>query len=269
MMKNKKYLSIITVLIVAILGGLVGAFVTYKEAPLSSTIVENLGANVPKFEQAVNQNGLTIPEIVNNYANAIVVVDSSSTTYSFFGGPLTQQGSGSGMILTSNGYILTNNHVVPADATSLTVILNDQKQYKAKIIATNPNEDLALLKINASGLSTVKLGNSTNIVVGDSVIAIGNALGQFQNTVTNGIISALNRSITASDPNSVSGSESLTGLIQTDAAINPGNSGGPLINTDNGLVIGIDTATSSQGQNLGFAIPINQAKSFVSQYISL
>ena len=268
-MKNKKLLLASLVLIVAILGGLVGAIVTYKEAPLSSTIIENLGASVPKFEQAVNQNGLTIPAIVNNYANAIVVVDSQSTAYSFFGGPLTQQGSGSGMILTANGYILTNNHVVPTNATSLTVILNNQKQYTAQVVATSPSEDLALLKINASGLSTVKLGNSSTIAVGDGVVAIGNALGQFQNTVTQGIVSALNRSITASDPNSSSGSESLTGLIQTDAAINPGNSGGPLIDMANGLVIGINTATSSQGQNLGFVIPINQATSFISQYVSL
>ena len=93
------------------------------------------------------------------------------------------------------------------------------------------------------------------------------ALGEFQNTVTNGIISALNRSITASDSNSASGSESLSGLIQTDAAINPGNSGGPLIDINSGLVIGIDTATSAQGQNLGFAIPINTAKTFVQPYV--
>jgi serine protease Do len=148
------------------------------------------------------------------------------------------------------------------------VTLTDQQQYNAKVVATDPSNDLALLKINAKGLSTVKLGNSSSVVTGDSVIAIGNALGQFQNTVTNGIISATNRSITASDSSSASGSESLSGLFQTDAAINPGNSGGPLINTNNGLVIGINTATSSNGQNLGFAIPINVAKTFLAPYIS-
>lgn len=269
MNKINKLLVIIPILVVTILGGLVGAYFTFKEAPLSSTVINNSGANAPKLEEAVNQSGTTIPELVNNYSTAIVAIDSQNTTYSFFGGPVTQEGSGSGMILTSNGYILTNNHVVPQNATSLTVVLLNQKQYSAQVVATNPQEDLALLKINATGLNTVKLGDSSTVQVGDSVIAIGNALGQFQNTVTNGIISALNRSITASDPSSVTGGESLSGLFQTDAAINPGNSGGPLIDLSNGLVIGINTATSSQGQNLGFSIPINTAKSFVSNYISL
>ena len=117
-----------------------------------------------------------------------------------------------------------------------------------------------------SRLTTVKLGNSDNEVVGDGVVAIGNALGQFQNTVTSGIISGLNRSITASSESGLS-SESLSGIFQTDAAINPGNSGGPLIDSSTGLVIGINTATSAQGQNLGFAIPINRAKAFVAPYV--
>jgi len=257
----------IIVLAIGVASGVGGSFLYQKEYPYNGTVVESQTSQ-PQIIEATSQSGLTIPSLVKEYAPAIVAVNTESTTYSFFGGPVTTQGEGTGMILTSNGYILTNNHVVPQDSQSLTVTLTNQKQYNAKVIATDPTNDLALLKINAKGLSTVKLGNSNNVVVGDSVIAIGNALGQFQNTVTNGIISATNRSITASDPSASSGSESLSGLFQTDAAINPGNSGGPLIDTNNGLVIGINTATSSDGQNLGFSIPINVAKTFLSPYIS-
>jgi serine protease Do len=247
--------------------GFGGAYWYQSKYPYSGTVIESVGTQ-PRIVEATSKSGLTIPSLVKKYAPAVVAINTQSTTYSFFGGPITQQGEGTGMILTSNGYILTNNHVVPQNSSSLTVTLTNQKQYKAKVVATDPTQDLALIKINASGLSIVALGNSSNVETGNSVIAIGNALGQFQNTVTNGIISALNRSITASDSSSPSGSESLSGLFQTDAAINPGNSGGPLINTNSGLVIGIDTATSSNGQNLGFAIPINVAKNFLSPYIS-
>jgi serine protease Do len=210
---------------------------------------------------------MTIPELVAENAPAVVTITTQSTAYSFFGGPVTSEGEGTGMILTPNGYILTNNHVVPQGTSDISVTLTNQQQYKATIVASDPTNDLALLKINAKGLPTVKLGNSDDVQVGDGVIAIGNALGQFQNTVTNGIISATNRSITASDSSSAAGSESLSGLFQTDAAINLGNSGGPLIATDSGLVIGINTATSQQGQDLGFSIPINVAKSFITPYV--
>lgn len=256
----------VVVLALGLASGVGGAYIYQQDHPYSGTVIESSGTQ-PTIVDATSESGLNIPEIVKDYAPAIVAVNTTSTTYSFFGGPVTTEGEGTGQILTSNGYILTNNHVVPSNSQSLTVTLTDQKQYKAKVVATDPSKDLALLKIKANHLATVKLGNSSNVVVGDSVIAIGNALGQFQNTVTNGIISATNRSITASDSSSASGSESLSGLFQTDAAINPGNSGGPLINTNTGLVIGINTATSSSGQNLGFSIPINEAKVFVKPYI--
>ena len=261
-------LAILTLLVLVIgaASGIGGAYWYQSGHPFGGTTITALGSR-PKIVEATSNSGLTIPELVKEYSPAIVAITTKSTTYSFFGGPVTQEGEGTGMILTSNGYILTNNHVVPQGSQSLTVTLTDQKQYKANVVAADPTQDLALIKINASNLPTVKIGNSSNIIAGDSVIAIGNALGQFQNTVTSGIISATNRSITASDSSSATGSESLSGLFQTDAAINPGNSGGPLIDSGNGLVIGINTATSSTGQNLGFAIPINLAKSFVSPYV--
>lgn len=266
MNRVKKIVLVALVLVAGVGGGMISAY-WYKTAhPYSDTKIQNLGTT-PKIVEAASNNGPTIPQLVDQYANAVVAITTQSTTYSFFGGPIAQQGEGTGMILTSNGYILTNNHVVPSGSQSLTVTLNNQKQYKGTVVANDVNDDLALVKINATGLSTVKLGDSSNVAVGNSVIAIGNALGEFQNTVTNGIISATGRSITASDSSSPTGGESLSGLFQTDAAINPGNSGGPLITTSNGQVIAINTATSQQGQNLGFAIPINVAKSFIQPYV--
>ena len=151
--------------------------------------------------------------------------------------------------------ILTNRHVVDVQGAEYTVIMSDGKKYPAKILARDPIQDLAVMKVEAVGLATVKIGNSDKLQVGETVIAIGNALGQFSNSVSKGVISGLSRSITASSGNS---SEKLDKVIQTDAAINPGNSGGPLINL-NGEVIGINTAIVSGAQNLGFAVPINMA----------
>ncbi|MBV9410258.1 MAG: trypsin-like peptidase domain-containing protein [Acidimicrobiia bacterium] len=174
-------------------------------------------------------------------------------------------GAGTGIVLTSDGELLTNNHVVNG-ATSIKVTIgNDTQSHDASVIGTDPTHDLALVKINGvSNLPTAQLGNSSDLQVGDSVIAIGNALNlQGGMTVTEGIVSALNRSISAGDQNGGS-SESLSGLIQTDAAINPGNSGGPLVNSS-GQVVGINTATSGDAQNIGFAIAIDNAKPIIDQ----
>ncbi len=174
-------------------------------------------------------------------------------------------GAGTGIVLTPDGELLTNNHVVTG-ATSIKVTIgNDTQSHDASIIGTDPTHDLALVKINGvSNLPTAQLGNSSDLKVGDSVIAIGNALNlQGGMTVTEGIVSALNRSISAGDE-SGQGSESLAGLIQTDAAINPGNSGGPLVNSS-GQVVGINTATSGDAQNIGFAIAIDNAKPVIDQ----
>jgi serine protease Do len=171
---------------------------------------------------------------------------------------LQEVGGGSGFIVSSDGLILTNKHVVSDTAASYTVFTNDGKKYDAKVLARDPAQDLAVVKINATGLPTVSLGDSSNLELGQTAIAIGNALAEFRNTVSVGAVSGLARNITASNPGG-GGSESLQGLIQTDAAINPGNSGGPLLNLA-GDVIGIDTAVAQGAQNIGFAIPINLAK---------
>ncbi|MBU6142219.1 trypsin-like peptidase domain-containing protein [Patescibacteria group bacterium] len=189
----------------------------------------------------------------------------------FFGGSGTQYtqpcqkgtqkqevGGGSGFIISSDGLILTNKHVVSDTQAEYTVFTNDGKKYTAKVLARDPVQDLAVLKIDAVGLTPLQLGDSDGIQLGQTAIAIGNALGEFRNTVSVGVVSGLSRSITASDGFTGS-SESLSGLIQTGAAINPGNSGGPLLNLQ-GEVIGVNTAVASGAQNIGFSIPINDAK---------
>jgi serine protease Do len=175
---------------------------------------------------------------------------------------LQQVGGGSGFIISSDGLILTNKHVVSDTSASYTVITNDGKKYDATVLARDPNQDLAVVKINATGLPTVTLGDSNSIQLGQTAIAIGNALGQFSNTVSVGVVSGLERTVTASAPDT-GAQETIQNVIQTDAAINPGNSGGPLLNLE-GQVIGINTAVASNAQNIGFAIPIDQAKHDIS-----
>ena len=171
-------------------------------------------------------------------------------------------GVGSGVILSSDGYILTNRHVV-ADSTSLTVELEDGTQYPATVVKISDDQDLALIKVEATGLTAAKIGSSSGLQVGQTAIAIGSPLGTFTETVTKGIVSALDRTITVTDE-STGQPQTLSGLIQTDAAINPGNSGGPLLDAS-GAVIGIDTAVSAQAEGLGFAIPIDAAASLIGQ----
>jgi S1-C subfamily serine protease len=190
---------------------------------------------------------------------SVVTIESSDTGSSPFSG--TSSGVGSGFLVSSNGLILTNNHVV-AGATSLTVILSDARQLTATVVSTDPTHDLALVKVDATGLTPVTLGDSTAIQVGQIAIAIGSPLGTFTDSVTEGIVSGTDRSITVGDQATRS-EENLTGLIQTDAAINPGNSGGPLLDAG-GSVIGIVVASASSAQDMGFAIPINEAKSMIA-----
>lgn len=165
-------------------------------------------------------------------------------------------GGGSGFIVSDNGLIVTNKHVVADTEADYTVLTNDGKKYDAKVLARDPSLDLAVLKIKADNLPVVALGNSDAVKLGQTAIAIGNALGEFRNTVSVGVISGLARNVTASGGGTT---ETIEGVIQTDAAINPGNSGGPILNL-RGEVIGINTAIASGAENIGFAIPINQVK---------
>jgi len=171
-----------------------------------------------------------------------------------------QQGGGTGFVVTSDGLIATNRHVADTEGAEYTVITQDGNKYKATVLAQDSVNDFAILKIDAKNLPVVEYGDSDNLDIGQRVIAIGNALGEFQNSVTVGVLSGKERTIQASDASGTS-TESLEGLLQIDAAINEGNSGGPLVNTK-GQVIGINTATASktQAEGIGFAIPINSLK---------
>ena len=167
-------------------------------------------------------------------------------------------GGGSGFIVAPNGLILTNKHVVSEKKAEYTVILSDGRSFPATILSRDPINDVAILKIAADGLPCVRLGDATQLELGQSLIAIGNALGIFRNTVSVGIVSGLSRSITAqAEPDAAP--QEMRGLIQTDAAINPGNSGGPIVDRD-GYVVGVNAAIVSGAQSIGFAIPVNAAR---------
>lgn len=172
---------------------------------------------------------------------------------------------GTGFVVSDKGIIVTNKHVVSDTTSTYSVITKDGKKYSTKKIYRDPILDLAIVSIDGSNLAALDLGDSSNLKVGQTVIAIGNALGKFTNTVTTGIVSGLGRQVDAGDPFSGS-AESLDDLIQTDAAINPGNSGGPLLNSA-GQVIGVNVATTEGAQNIGFAIPINSVKKIVNEFV--
>lgn len=172
--------------------------------------------------------------------------------------PITRQemSYGTGFFVSADGLILTNKHVVPEAQAEYRVITADNQSHAAEVLARDPFQDLALLKISGSDFPVLELGDSSKLVAGQTVLAIGNALGQFENTVSTGIVSGLSRAVSAYG---LGYSDVLTDLIQTDAAINRGNSGGPLLDL-NSRVIGVNVAMAEQAQNVGFAIPINQAK---------
>ena len=220
----------------------------------------------------ITQQSQLYTQIAQQVSPSVVDINTTQTTSAqdFLGfdtGSTTSQASGTGIIISRNGYILTNKHVIPTGTTSVSVVLNNGTTYNnVQVVAEDPGNDLAFLKIqNVNNLKPATIGDSTTVQVGQQVIAIGNALGQFQNTVTQGIVSGVGRPITASDEGDNT-DESLNDLIQTDAAINPGNSGGPLLNTS-GQVIGIDTAVASDAQGIGFAIPINDARGLIESVL--
>jgi serine protease Do len=216
-------------------------------------------------EKIVLQQGEIVADVFKKVSPSTVSIttESVSDVRRYFGTNSVEQGAGSGIIISSDGYIMTNKHVVPAGASKLTIVLADGTTYDdVTIVGRDPLNDIAFLKINgAKDLPAVELGDSDAVQPGQQVVAIGNALGEFRNSVTSGIISGKGRPIQAADGSGAS--EQLENLLQTDAAINPGNSGGPLVTLD-GKVVGINTAISEEGQAVGFAIPINDAKGLVN-----
>ncbi|MBI2019067.1 trypsin-like peptidase domain-containing protein [Candidatus Daviesbacteria bacterium] len=171
---------------------------------------------------------------------------------------------GTGFVVSKKGVIVTNKHVVSETNTRYTVVTRDGKKFEIRKIYRDPILDLAVVQVDGEDMQTLELGDSSKIKVGQTVIAIGNALGRFTNTVTTGVVSGLGRRVVAGDP--FTGAETLDDLIQTDAAINPGNSGGPLLNSA-GQVIGVNVATTEGAQNIGFAVPINSVKKIVEEFV--
>lgn len=282
--------SVQSIIILALtLGALVGAFVGAVAAltvSTSSNFHSWISGGVTEQDDQVIES--KIVELIEEESATIAVVErvtpavvsiivkqrrgdivSSSVQSSFYYNPffgtslsdkeadeLVEVSSGTGFFVTEDGYILTNRHVVDTKNASFFVVNNDGEEIPASVVDTDPFQDIAILKTEGSGFKTVTLGNSEDIRIGQTVIAIGNTLSEFRNTVTKGVVSGIDRRVTAGT--SVD-SEVIDKAIQTDAAINPGNSGGPLINLL-GEVIGINTAVSYKGESIAFAIPINDAK---------
>lgn len=258
----------------AVAGGLAGYAVGRGKTPSTAPATQTSQTLSVQEDSATTDVAKKIaPAVVSIIASkdySKVYQNPQSSPFDIFGFPLDlsqpdqpqglqEIGGGTGFIVKSDGTIVTNKHVVEiAGADEFKVVLNDERTFLATIVATDPTRDIAIIKIDANDLPTVELGDSSTLEVGQTVIAIGNALGEFRNTATKGIISGLSRSLVAGDGSGMS--ERIEDAIQTDAAINRGNSGGPLLNLK-GQAIGINTAVSQAGQNIGFAIPIK----FVSQ----
>ena len=249
--------KIITTVGIILLSGVVGFGAGYAGSHLSNN------ANVTIQQQTNKSNSGTVQvsdvsDIVEKCKDSVVEIttESVSSGNSIFG-QYVSQGAGSGVIISKDGYIVTNNHVV-SGATSLKVTTTDGTEYDASVVGKDSQTDLAVIKVDANNLQAATLGDSDILQVGDPAIAIGNPLGELGGTVTTGIISATDRQITIDD-------ETMT-LLQTDAAINPGNSGGGLFNADGNLIGIVNAKESSTGiEGLGFAIPITPAQDIITE----
>ena len=264
--KRKKTPLSAVVVISLLVGGVAGGAVGYVAADLANgvsnttvqtTQVPTVNTNVP-----ISPATETVSQIVQNVKSSVVSIKAEGSSGS---------GTGSGFIFRQDGYIVTNNHVVAPSLNGgkLFVYLENKKEFEAKLVGRNPSYDLAVLKIDATGLTPVKIGDSNSLNVGDLTVAFGSPLG-LSGTVTSGIVSAVNRPVTAGGQDD----QSFISAIQTDAAINPGNSGGPLVNGQ-AEVIGVNSAIATLGFGgqsgsigLGFAIPMNQAQRIITEIIN-
>ncbi len=211
----------------------------------------------------------TVIDVVENTSPSVVAIGVSRRIVNPFDPYSLPKNAdstvGTGFVVSEKGIIVTNKHVVSEVATKYSVLTKDGRKLDVVKVYRDPILDLGIIQVSDQNLKALNLGDSSKLKVGQSAIAIGNALGQFTNTVTTGVISGLGRKVVAGDPFSGS-SENLDDLIQTDAAINPGNSGGPLLNSS-GQVIGVNVATTEGAQNIGFAIPINSVKQIVEEFV--
>ena len=262
-MSKKKSISLVVIvaIICSILSSLLTVVVVNKTGILNGTTNSVKGTS----SQIVvsNEKGTNVYQAVSEKAKPSVVGITTTTLSSdnMFSMPTESTGVGTGIIVDSNGYILTNSHVISdGQAKTVNVLFSDGSTIDGEVYWYDSQLDLAIVKVNKTGLTAAELGDSDKVQIGDISIAIGNPYGlDLAGTVTQGIISGLDRTISTSET-------TMTGLIQTDASINSGNSGGPLLNSS-GQVIGINTAKASEGEGLGFAIPINTAKPIIESII--
>jgi putative serine protease PepD len=254
---KKRSLPTASIVLLALVSGLIGGVLG---GDATKGLISS-GVNLVSSNSTIERSPDSVAGLAARVLPSVVSIETTSSD----GGA-----TGSGFVIDANGYLLTNNHVV-ANALTIKVMLNDGREFAARILGRDQSYDLAVLKIEATGLKALQFGDSDKVQVGDPVIAIGSPLG-LSGTVTQGIISAKDRPVTAGDSNS---STSFISALQTDAAINPGNSGGPLVDAT-GAVIGVNSAIASLGSNLGsqsgsiglgFAIPINQARKTADQLI--
>lgn len=251
----------LVVLALAIVGAVASLRFLNKQIPLETDFSRQKTLETQRLVQEES----AVIDVVEKVSPSVVTVSAKTPArrileFGPFGITPRQQGGepqdiGTGFIVSSDGLIVTNKHVVSVTNATYKVITKDNKEHDVVEINRDPSNDIAILKINATGLTPIELGDSSNLKVGQFVIAIGTALGEFRNTVTTGVISGLGRGINAGSALE-SFVERLDNVIQTDAAINPGNSGGPLMNSS-GQVIGVNVAVAQGAQNIGFAIPIN------------
>ena len=262
-MSKKKSISLVVIvaIICSILSSLLTVVVVNKTGILNGTTNSVKGTS----SQIVvsNEKGTNVYQAVSEKAKPSVVGITTTTLSSdnTFSMPTESTGVGTGIIVDSNGYILTNSHVISdGQAKTVNVLFSDGSTIDGEVYWYDSQLDLAIVKVNKTGLTAAELGDSDKVQIGDISVAIGNPYGlDLAGTVTQGIISGLDRTISTSET-------TMTGLIQTDASINSGNSGGPLLNSS-GQVIGINTAKASEGEGLGFAIPINTAKPIIESII--
>lgn len=295
---NKKY-PIKLIILTIILSSIFGAFFGFMSAGLTSIFSAKINQNLEKFipglteqkkdsqtsKQQILIEDSAVIDVVKKSTPAVVSVVVSKDISNlnmmnpfeqFFGfkqnpssgqnnssGTTKQQiGGGSGFFVSNDGLILTNKHVVEDQKATYTVIANDGKKYDANVLARDPVRDIAIIKIEGKDFPTLPLGDSDSLEIGQTSVAIGNSLGEFTNSVSRGIISGLKRNVDAGS--GFGDAERLTDIVQTDAAINPGNSGGPLLDIS-GNVVGINVAMAQGAENIGFALPINQAKRIIAQ----
>lgn len=266
--------SVVVIIVASALGGAI-ADRLFVIRPLDALLKRNLPNLSPKLSQTLVSEESVVIDVAEKAGPSVVTVTIETPQrrvlefnpfggFSFRNKGGQEQDIGTGFVVSADGLIITNKHVVSETDSTYKVVTRDNKEYEVKEINRDPSNDIAVLKIDAQGLVPLNLGGSENLKVGQFVIAIGTALGEFRHTVTTGVISGLGRGITAGS--AFEGFvEQIDNVIQTDAAINPGNSGGPLLNSS-GEVIGINVAIAQGAQNVGFAIPINIVKDALGQF---